>query len=74
MSSHDQAHESAPAQAPAAAGRPVGDVRPGDEAPPDAPSAGEDICPVCGGSGRTGEGPCGNCNGTGRVMSTIGGC
>ena len=74
MSSPDRSRESAPAEAQAAAERPVGETRPGDEAPPDSPSAGEDICPACGGSGRTDEGPCGNCNGTGRVMSTVGGC
>jgi hypothetical protein len=47
--------------------------RPGDEAPPEEPSAGENACPVCGGSGEKDGETCGNCEGTGRVVEAIGG-
>ena len=49
------------------------DLSPGDEAPPDEPSAGENICPACAGSGRREEGECPNCEGTGKVIEAIGG-
>lgn len=49
------------------------DVSPGDEAPPDEPSAAENVCPECGGSGRRETGECENCGGTGRVTEAIGG-
>lgn len=47
---------------------------PGDEAPPGTPGTGEDVCPVCGGSGSDEAGaPCANCEGTGKVVVGIGG-
>ena len=49
------------------------EMAPGDEAPPGEPTAGEDVCPACEGTGRTGDGPCGKCDGTGRVEEAIGG-
>src|SRR3712207_7162178 len=36
--------------------------RPGDEVPDDVPSAGEDICPTCGGSGTADGGECPTCS------------
>lgn len=45
---------------------------PGDEAPPGKPGTGEDVCPVCKGSGRSGDEPCQNCEGTGRVICGVG--
>jgi hypothetical protein len=49
------------------------ELKPGDEAPPDEPSAGEDLCPECGGSGEKDGGTCEACRGTGRVQEAIGG-
>ena len=46
---------------------------PGDEAPPDAHSAGENTCPTCGGSGRHEGGECPECGGTGRIVEAVGG-
>lgn len=49
------------------------DLAPGDEAPPDEPSAGETICPQCEGSGvREGE-ECPHCGGSGRIVEAVGG-
>jgi hypothetical protein len=49
------------------------DLNPGDKAPPDTPSAGEDLCPDCGGTGtRDGE-RCETCGGSGRVIEPVGG-
>ncbi len=47
--------------------------RPGDEAPPGTPGAGEDVCPDCHGSGRRGSAACTTCDGTGVVLRGIGG-
>jgi hypothetical protein len=47
--------------------------RPGDEAPADEPSAGENACPECNGSGEKDGSECPNCEGTGRVIEAIGG-
>ncbi len=49
--------------------------KPGDVVPSDAPSAGEDLCPECGGSGRIdgGGAPCPTCGGTGTVTEPVGG-
>ncbi len=49
------------------------ELRPGDEVPPATPSAGEDLCPECGGSGKVGEDACAACGGTGRVIGAVGG-
>jgi DnaJ-class molecular chaperone len=48
-------------------------LRPGDEAPPDAESAGEVQCPRCNGSGRVDGDACPECGGTGRVEKAVGG-
>ncbi|HEY4030094.1 MAG TPA: hypothetical protein VGM25_07100 [Caulobacteraceae bacterium] len=48
------------------------DLKPGDEAQPGTPGAGEDVCPVCEGSGRMGDRPCANCDGTGVIERGIG--
>jgi DnaJ-class molecular chaperone len=52
---------------------PSGDMRPGDEAPRGTPGTGEDVCPVCRGSGRQAQAACQNCGGTGKITKTIGG-
>jgi hypothetical protein len=52
---------------------PRADMAPGDEAPPDEPSAGENACEACGGSGRQGDGECPECGGTGTVVEAVGG-
>ena len=50
------------------------DLKPGDEAAPGTPGAGEDLCTACAGSGRLPSGaPCPECEGTGKVMRGIGG-
>ena len=49
------------------------DLRPGDEVPPDAPSAAENLCPECGGDGVKDDAPCPGCDGTGRVIEAVGG-
>jgi hypothetical protein len=49
------------------------DMAPGDEAPPGIPGTGEDVCPVCGGSGRADGAECRECAGTGRVVREVGG-
>ena len=46
---------------------------PGDEAPPDENSAGENICPECGGSGTDAGEPCDICGGSGKVIEAVGG-
>lgn len=49
------------------------EMKPGDEAPPNTPSSGEDMCPTCNGSGKTEGKPCPTCQGTGRITEGIGG-
>ncbi len=49
------------------------DMAPGDEAPRDEPSSGENMCPDCEGSGRSGDGECPMCGGTGTVNEAVGG-
>ncbi len=49
------------------------DLAPGDEAPPGEPSAGENVCPECGGSGELEGDQCPNCRGTGVVIEAVGG-
>jgi DnaJ-class molecular chaperone len=47
---------------------------PGDQAKPGTPGSGENICPVCHGTGRLQDGaPCGNCGGSGKIIEGIGG-
>lgn len=48
-------------------------ANPGDDAPPGTPGTGENVCPVCNGSGRSEAGECQNCGGTGKVIEGIGG-
>lgn len=49
-------------------------LNPGDEAAPGTPGTGEDICPICSGSGKMKDGStCMNCAGTGVVVEGIGG-
>lgn len=49
-------------------------LKPGDEAPPGTPGAGEDICPDCNGTGSRKDGSeCPTCEGTGRIIEGIGG-
>lgn len=47
-------------------------VVPGDKAQPGAENAGEDLCPVCGGSGSYNGEDCKNCGGSGRVYVPVG--
>lgn len=49
------------------------DLNPGDEAAPGTPDTGENLCPVCQGSGKKDGHTCTNCGGTGRVVEGIGG-
>lgn len=49
------------------------DMNPGDEAPAGTPGTGEDLCPVCHGSGRIAGRACENCGGTGKIIRGIGG-
>lgn len=46
---------------------------PGDEAAPGTPGTGENICPLCSGSGTQNGVVCANCKGTGRITEGIGG-
>jgi len=52
-------------------------MNPGDDAPPGTPGTGEDVCPVCHGSGQMQEESekvtCANCGGTGVIIEGIGG-
>jgi DnaJ-class molecular chaperone len=48
-------------------------MKPGDEAPAGTPGTGENVCPVCHGSGRIGQQRCASCAGTGTVTTGIGG-
>ena len=45
---------------------------PGDKAQPGAENAGEDLCPVCGGSGNYKDDEWKNCGGSGRVWVPVG--
>ena len=51
----------------------AGPMNPGDEAPAGTPGTGENICPVCNGSGKTRGHACANCGGTGKIIAGIGG-
>jgi hypothetical protein len=52
-------------------------MNPGDDAPPDTPGTGEDVCPVCHGSGQVQQDneqvSCANCGGSGVIVEGIGG-
>jgi len=48
-------------------------MKPGDEAPEGTHGTGENVCPVCHGSGRIRDAACTNCSGTGTVTTGIGG-
>jgi DnaJ-class molecular chaperone len=56
-------------------------INPGDEAPVGTPGTGEDVCPVCQGTGLAADAdadegekaPCPNCGGTGVITEGIGG-
>jgi RecJ-like exonuclease len=48
-------------------------MNPGDEAPPDTPGAGEDLCQACQGTGKVEGRRCTLCSGTGKVLQGIGG-
>ena len=48
-------------------------MNPGDEAPAGTPGTGENLCPVCHGSGKISGQACANCGGSGRVTTGIGG-
>ena len=49
-------------------------LSPGDEAAPGTVGSGEDVCPICKGSGRLSDGnDCPNCDGTGKIIEGIGG-
>lgn len=53
--------------------QPAAPLSPGDEAPEGTPGTGENICPVCGGSGTAAGQTCSECSGTGKVTVGIGG-
>ncbi len=48
-------------------------LNPGDQADPDTPGAGENVCRECNGSGKLGDRECPICGGTGVVIEEIGG-
>lgn len=48
-------------------------LHPGDQAAPGTPGAGENVCPVCKGSGKLQGVACEECGGTGKVIEEIGG-
>ena len=49
-------------------------LSPGDEAAPGTVGSGDDVCPVCSGSGKNASGgSCPNCRGTGTITEGIGG-
>lgn len=50
------------------------DLNEGDEAAPGTVGTGEDVCPLCHGSGIAADGqPCPECGGTGKITEGIGG-
>lgn len=48
-------------------------MNPGDVAPEGTPGTGENLCPRCGGSGRTDGQMCVECGGSGKIVEGIGG-
>jgi hypothetical protein len=50
------------------------EVAPGDDAPAGTVGTGDDVCPICHGSGKNASGgQCPNCYGTGKITEGIGG-
>ncbi|MBC8119576.1 MAG: hypothetical protein H7X75_08390 [Burkholderiaceae bacterium] len=49
------------------------EMAPGDEAPAGTPGTGENVCRMCGGTGRVDGHPCTDCEGSGKVNDGIGG-
>ena len=47
--------------------------KPGDEAEPGIAGTGDDICPVCNGTGTVKGAACQECRGTGTITRAIGG-
>jgi DnaJ-class molecular chaperone len=48
-------------------------LSPGDEAEPGTSGTGENLCPICNGSGAVDGKTCKTCTGTGKVTEGIGG-
>jgi RecJ-like exonuclease len=48
-------------------------LNPGDQASPDTPGAGENVCRECQGTGKLGPKDCPICGGTGVVIEELGG-
>jgi RecJ-like exonuclease len=48
-------------------------MAPGDEAPPGDPTAGENLCRTCAGTGEVDGRTCPTCEGTGRTTSAVSG-
>ncbi len=48
-------------------------VNAGDDAKPETPGTGENVCPECSGVGKLGQASCPKCGGTGKVVEGIGG-
>jgi len=49
------------------------EMSPGDEAPSGTPGTGENVCRMCGGSGRVDGHTCTDCEGSGKINEGIGG-
>ena len=49
------------------------DMKPGDEAAPGTAGTGDDLCPVCHGTGKRDGCKCADCDGTGVITRAIGG-
>jgi hypothetical protein len=58
---------------PSGSGSDPAGLNPGDEAPPGTPGSGDNVCPVCHGSGRLNQQRCSECGGSGVITSAIGG-
>ena len=49
------------------------EMAPGDEAPAGTPGTGENVCRMCGGTGRVDGHTCTDCEGSGKVIEGVGG-